>query len=79
MSPSRQFSLLHESDRKPEHGNDIGRFSLALHACMTPREEEQASCELTTEQANENYFSGEGVHSARNRPFVAQLNGNQQQ
>jgi len=36
-SPSRQFSLL-ESDCKQEP-EEIGRFSLALHACMTPREE----------------------------------------
>ena len=36
-SPSRQFSLL-GSDCKQEP-EEIGRFSLALHACMTPREE----------------------------------------
>ena len=36
-SPSKQFSLL-ESDCKQEP-EEIGRFSLALHACMTPREE----------------------------------------
>lgn len=37
-SPSRQFSLLDFSDSKLR-SEERGRFSLALHACMTPRDE----------------------------------------
>ena len=49
-SPSRQFSLLDSDKKEPDYFENetaldppVGRFSLALHACMTPRNNNDAS------------------------------------
>ena len=47
-SPSKQFSLLEESDKNMVP-TESGRFSLALHACMTPKGAE-VSCITETEE-----------------------------